>query len=159
MGIKELKKDDVLHKAGDRVQEVEIVLKGSISIHNADGAMILKTGSIIGAAEIPGDTYSFDYTADSDATVYAYDFSIADDVIKVIKLNQKIAPVLASSSVRSAVDCYSWYEKIRTECENLYKGVKRDLEDYKSLMVDLSREPEDYPEIENLMEPREADGL
>ena len=159
MGIKELKKDDVLHKAGDRVREVEIVLKGSISVHNADGAMLLKTGSMIGAAETPGDTYSFDYTADSDATVYAYDYSNTDDILKVIRLNQKIAPVLASSSVRSAVDCYSWYEKIRTECENLYNGVKRDLEDYKSLMVELSREPEEYPEIENLMEPREAEGL
>ncbi len=159
MGIKELKKDDILHSAGDRVQEVEIVLKGSIRIHNADGAMILKTGSLIGSSEEPGDTYSFDYTADSDATVYAYDFSNMEDVVKVIKLNLKIAPVLASSSVRSAVDCFSWYEKIRMECENLYKGVKRDLEDYKSLMIELSREPEEYPEIENLMEPSEADGL
>ncbi|MCR5734724.1 MAG: hypothetical protein K6G22_08990, partial [Lachnospiraceae bacterium] len=159
MGIKELKKDDNLHNTGDRVQEVEIVLKGSIRVSNADGAMILKTGSVIGASEVPGETYSFEYSADSDATVYAYDFSNTDDVIKVIRLNQKIAPVLASSSVRSAVDCYSWYEKIRSECDNLYNGAKRDLEDYKSLMMELSREPEEYPEIENLMEPSEAEGL
>lgn len=121
--------------------------------------MVLKTGSVIGASETPGETYSFEYTADSDATVYSYDFTNTDDVIKVIKLNQKIAPVLASSGVRSAVDCYAWYEKIWNECQGMYSGVKRDLEDYKGLMVELSREPEDYPEIENLMEPREADGL
>ncbi len=159
MGIKELKKDEVLHSPGDKVKELEIVLKGSVRVQNPAGGMVLKTGSLIGAPEKADGNYSFEYIADTDASVYSYDYANADDVVKVIKLNAKIAPVLASSSVRSCVDCYSWYEKIRNDCEDLYNGAKRDLEDYKSLMIEKGQVPEDYPEIENLMEPREAQGL
>ncbi len=149
----------MLHSTSERVQKLEIVLKGSIRAYNENGGMVLKTGAIIGAAEKPEERYTFDYVADTDASVYSYDYSNMEDVVKVIKLNLKIAPVLASSSVRTAVDCYSWYEKMRMECEDFYNGVKRDLEDYKSLMIEMGREPEEYPEIENLMEPREAEGL
>ena len=116
MGIRELKKDEVLHSSGERVQKLEIVLKGNIRVCSSEGGTVLKTGSIIGAAENVGEAYAFDYKADTDASVYSYDYSIAEDVVKVIKLNLKIAPVLASSSVRAAVDCYAWYERIRMEC-------------------------------------------
>lgn len=159
MGIKELKKGDVLHTSSDVVKEIEIVLKGTIRAHNSHGGMVLKTGCLIGGAEKAEDTYSFDYEAETDATVYSYDFSNADDVVRVIKLNQKIAPVLASSSAKAAVDAYSWYEKIRSECFNMYNGVKRDLEDYRGLKTELGETPEEYPEIESLMEPSEAHGL
>ena len=159
MGIKELKKEDLLHSPGERVHELEIVLKGSIRAYNSYGSMVLKTGSLIGASELAGEDYCCCYEAETDASVYSYDYSNVEDVVKVIKLNAKIAPVLTSSSVRSAIDCYSWYEKIRTECENLYKGVKRDLEDYKAIMDELGQKAETYPEIESLMEPGEAEGL
>ena len=159
MGIRELKKDEVLHTIGERVQKLDIVLKGTIRVSNSDGGMVLKTGAIIGAAEKPDEGYTFDYKADSDASVYTYDYANLADVVRVIKLNQKIAPVLASSSARAAVDCHSWYEKLRMESEDLYNGVKRDLEDYKSLMMELGKVPEEYPEVENLMEPREAEGM
>ena len=104
MGIRELKKDEVLHSAGERVQKLDIVLKGTIRVSNSDGGMVLKTGAIIGAAEKPDEGYTFDYRAESDASVYTYDYANLADVVRVIKLNQKIAPVLASSSARAAVD-------------------------------------------------------
>ncbi len=159
MGIKEIKKDDLLHSAGEKVKELEIVLKGNVRVYSHSGGMILKTGALIGASENPDGNYSFYYVAESDASVYSYDYLNSDDVVKVIKLNARIAPVLASSSVRSCMDCYSWYERIKNECEDLFNGVKRDLEDYKALMTERGQTPEDYPEIENLMEPGEAKGL
>lgn len=159
MGIKELKKGDVLHSSSESVKEIEIVLKGAIRASNSYGGMILKTGCLIGGAEKAEDTYSFTYEAETDATVYSYDYSSIDDIVRVIKLNQKIAPVLASSSAKAAIDAYSWYEKIRADCINSYKGVKRDLEDYRGLKTELGEKPEEYPEIESLMEPSEADGL
>ena len=70
MGIRELKKDEVLHTIGERVQKLDIVLKGTIRVSNSDGGMVLKTGAIIGAAEKPDEGYTFDYKADSDASVY-----------------------------------------------------------------------------------------
>ena len=104
MGIKELKKGDVLHSSSDSVKELEIVLKGAIRASNPYGGMVLKTGCLIGGAEKAEDTYFFTYEAETDATVYSYDYSSIDDIVKVIKLNQKIAPVLASSSAKAAIE-------------------------------------------------------
>ncbi len=159
MGMKEIKADDMLHTVGERVEEVEILLKGQVRVSNSYGSMILKTGALIGCFETPEETYAYDYEAIDDVTVYTHEYSTAEDIAKVVQMQGKISPVLASSSVKTALDLYSWYEKLHTEVESRYHSVKSDFENYPTYAVENGQEVKEYPEIRDLEAPPEEEGL
>ena len=57
-------KGEVLHKKGDEVKNIEIVLSGALTMTNRDTVDVrLSGGGIAGAVYNPGDLYVFDYAA------------------------------------------------------------------------------------------------
>ncbi|SKB50919.1 hypothetical protein SAMN06296386_101329 [Lachnospiraceae bacterium] len=159
MGMKEIKADDMLHTIGERVEEVEILLKGQVRVSNSYGSMILKTGALIGCFETPDEEYVYDYEAVDDVTVYTHEFTSVEDIAKVVQMQGKISPVLASSSVKTALDLYSWYEKLHTETEARYHSVKSDFDSYPALTIQTGQEAKEYPEVQSLAAPPEKEGL
>ncbi len=159
MGMKEIKASDMIHTIGERVEEVEILLKGQVRVFNSYGSMVLKSGALIGCFETPDEEYVYDYEAIDDVTVYTHEYGTAEDIAKVVQMQAKISPVLASSSVKTALDLYSWYEKLHTETESRYHSVKSDLDLYPSLAIQLGQEAKEYPELQNLAPPPEGEGL
>ena len=57
----QVRKGQILHKKGDEVHKLEIVLSGALTITDGGDVNVrLGSGSIAGAVYLPGDTYSFD---------------------------------------------------------------------------------------------------
>ena len=82
MGKFEVKKGQVLHKQGEPVECLDLLLKGSVSVHSgADVALQAGTGAILGAFVPAGGTYSYTYTASEDGMLFSYDYGSEEDLV------------------------------------------------------------------------------
>ena len=59
MKVQELKKGEVLHKQGQKVETIEIISKGTIRISNEYSSLDLTGGQICGLSETPGKDFLF----------------------------------------------------------------------------------------------------
>ncbi|MBQ7463860.1 MAG: hypothetical protein IJS86_03265, partial [Lachnospiraceae bacterium] len=87
MGKKVIEGGELLHSTNERVREIEIVLKGSVTASNSSMNLKLPYGSIIGLFEIPGEIYRFDYETDEETTIFSYGYNEVSDLASIIKLN------------------------------------------------------------------------
>ena len=89
MGLIDLKNTDRLHSISDKVEKIEIVLRGKIRLYNSVISIELGTGTILGLNEPAGSEYEYNYEAVCEAAVYSYDYtgeeSIADTVGSMIR--------------------------------------------------------------------------
>ena len=113
MGMTNLTKGTVVHKSGDTVETLEIVLKGKVVATDGDSEILLPSGSIIGLFEVPDAEYIYDYVTKEDVTIFSYSYQETADIAKVLKSNPKITPTLTSRAVKSAKDFYYAYLKQR----------------------------------------------
>lgn len=141
-----------IHSAGEKVKTLEIILKGSVrmSYPGNKEEIVLKTGSVIGIAETPGATYRYNYEAIDEATVYEYPFENYLDVDKVISVNKKIAPIVASATVANAYNIYKFLLTVQTDAQQSYQKLQDDLRNYPALCNSMGKNPEDFSAIEDI---------
>ena len=125
-----------LHEVGQKVETVEIILKGSIRMNVGEDGVELKQGSIVGLTESPGGNFAFSYEASTDATVYSYPFTCHEDLEKILYVNQKIAPSITVQSIRNAVDFYNLYFHLKQKVEDNYKWVLEKKKNYPELCLE-----------------------
>ncbi len=159
MGLINLKKNEVLHKAGEKVDTIEIVLKGRVSITIDGESIITEAGGILGAGEHPGQPYSYNYVAADDSAVFSYPFTSIDDITKIVEANPKISPVLAAQSIKNIVLSA---DKIKADFEATvaeFDRMRQDIKDYPMMAVSVGIEVDDFPELENLSPPQKITPL
>ena len=133
MGLIELKKGEVLHRAGsDKVDSLEIIIKGSMLCSNQFTTTTFGVGGIIGLPEIPGQYYKYTYQASEDTSVFSYPYTSRDDIYKTIKANPKISSILASPSIKIADNVCKLYDEQFDMCMAEYDKIQAD---YKGRLV------------------------
>ncbi|WP_408070897.1 hypothetical protein [Butyrivibrio sp. JL13D10] len=159
MGLITLNQNQILHKAGDKVETLEIVVKGSVSIAIDGESISIGIGGILGAPEHPGSTYTYTYTALEETSVFSYPFTSIDDVFKIVASNPKISPILAAQTIKTAVlslDKYNEdYERVLAE----YNQLDTDLADYPMMAISVGMEVEDFPELDGIKPPVKTQAL
>ena len=144
-----------IHTAGDKVESLEIILKGSVRMTYPGNKepIVLKTGSIIGISENPGKKYIYNYEANEECTIYSYPFENMEDIDKVVSVNKKIAPVVASASVNNAYLIFKFLLIVEKEANQAYTDLQDDVRNYPSLCNAVGKKPEDFSDIEEMAPP------
>ncbi|MCR5641176.1 MAG: hypothetical protein K6G04_07490, partial [Lachnospiraceae bacterium] len=142
-----------VHNVGQKVETVEIVLKGSIRMVVGDDGVELKQGSIIGLTETPSGSFAFSYEAITDATLYSYPYTCREDLEKILYVNQKIAPSITAMSIRNAVDFYNLYFHMVQNCDKNYQWMMDKKKVYPELCLETGTQQEEYPELEEVVAP------
>lgn len=154
MGKVSITKGQVLHRMADSVETVEIVLKGSVAVTDqADITMHMRQGSIIGAFHDAGEKYGYDYIADEDTLLFAYDYSNEEDLVSTLKSNEAILPVIASQSFATVNSILDVLVSVYEESNELYNNLKAGYEDYRDICVKFMTAPKRYDSVEFLMPP------
>ncbi len=159
MGLINLKPNEVIHKEGDKVETVEIVVKGKVIIEIEDGYIPAEVGTILGCSEQPGEEYFFTYKAVEESAVFSYPYTSFDDLSKIIASNPKISPILAAQSIRTVVLALSQAEKDYDQCLADYEQIQQDAKDYPMMAVNVGAEVETFPEIETITPPSKTKPL
>ena len=159
MGLVNLKPNEIIHKKGDKVETVEIVVKGKVIIELEDGSIPAEVGTILGCCEQPGEEYYYNYKACEESAVFSYPYSCFDDLSKIIASNPKISPILAAQSIRTVVLSLDQLEKDYNLCLQEYDQIKQDAKDYPMMAVNVGAEVETFPEIETITPPSQVKPL
>ncbi len=153
MGKLLIKKDEKLHSISDSVNTVDVLLKGKISLFSESGFKIpAGTGTVFGISMKPDDKYKFDYTAEEDSTVYSYDFKNTEDLVKVIKGNPNIAPVMTSACVRYAKFFAQTVKALKEKAAEKTDQIREDYDKYIEESAIIGENAEHFESVEKMPE-------
>ncbi len=160
MGKYDVKKGQVLHRQGEAIEQLDFVLKGSVSIHSGeDAALQADHGTILGAFVPVGGTYRYTYTASEDGTLFSYDYNSEEDLVSTIKATPAIAPVMASASASLLNELIDVLESLYEKGRGLVLDLKSDYTDYRNVCAAMMIAPQKYEAVESLEPPEQPDIL
>lgn len=149
-----LQKGQVLHRKGEPVQTLELLLAGALEVEDGeDMDLRLGGGTVLGASYAPGDTYAFTYTAGSDCTLVAFDYHSEDDIFEAVTNTPAIAPVIAAASMKNAATLLDALSAASDAADALCEELKEQYRDYAILCVKAMKAPESFPVVETLSAP------
>lgn len=99
MAKQSVESGEILHATSERVQELEVIIKGSFIATSGSVTIDLPYGSIIGLFETPGEKYRFDYEAKEDAMVVSYSYHGEDNIRALIRTNPQITPLITKAAL------------------------------------------------------------
>ena len=151
MGKIIVQKGEKLHSMTDEINTIDVLLKGKISLISEAGFKIpAGNGTVFGISLTPSDKYGFDYLAEEESTVYSYDYKDTKDLVKVIKGNPNIAPVMASACVRYAKYFAKALKLLRGKAEEKIGEIKDDYNKYIEDCAVVGEDPGNFASVENM---------
>ena len=154
MGKLEISKGQFLHRKGDTVKDIAIILKGSFTLCYGDEVQLTAgNGAIIGAFHPSGGKYEYDYKAAEDCTLFTYDYNDEDDLAAAIAATPSIAPVMVSASINLATDLINTLDDFYNQAQNLCDSMKSDYSDYKNICATLMIQPQKFDYVNALTAP------
>lgn len=149
-----IKKGQILHKKGEEVKSLEIILSGGIMMTDGNNIEVrLDSGTIAGAIYLPGKMYVFDYVAVEDTLLATLDYASEEDIADAVTSTPAIGPFMANAAMnltRKMLDALTAAEDAATE---LCQDIKYKYNDYKFLCVKLGKDPEKFSFVEALAAP------
>ena len=156
MGKREISKGQVLHRKGETVESIAIILKGSFTIrHSDDLALAVGNGTILGAFHESGSQYDYDYVAAEDSTLFEYDYNNEDDLAAAISATPTIAPVMVSASVKKLNKMLDILETLYEKSKNMCLDLKANYADYRDVCSKLMLMPNQYDAVTSLVPPEQ----
>ena len=147
-------KGQVLHKRGDEVRSLEIVLSGGLLMTDGNDVEVrLGSGAVAGAIYSPGDTYAFDYVVREDSTLIAMEYNVELDLAEAVTSTPAIAPAMASASMEHTAGIMDALTSIEEKAAGLCNEIRYNYNDYRFLCAKLQMEPIRFPMVEALAQP------
>ena len=159
MGLIDLKNADRLHSISDKVEKIEIVLRGKIRLYNSVISIELGTGTILGLNEPAGSEYEYNYEAVGEAAVYSYDYTGEESIADTVRINDKIMSLLASASFKFANRAFESYISAYDSAVDEFHKIKEDYQAYQNISADNGAEFRIFKSIEELELPRVPKGF
>ena len=149
-----LGKGQVLHKKGEEIRRLEIVLSGALSMTDGDEVEVrLGSGAMAGAVHLPGETYAFDYVALEESTLATLEYGAEEDVVGAVTGTPAIAPAMASAGMELAGGMLDALTSVEEAAASLCKEIKYNYNDYRFLCAKLRMTPTVFPLVEALDVP------
>lgn len=147
-------KGQLLHKKGDTVSGLDILLAGTLTMTDGDEIEVpLGSGVITGASYQPGETYKFDYVASSDSTLMILDYQSENDLVEAVTNTPAIAPVIAAASMESASRMLDALAAAGDAAEALCRDIQYNYKEYQFMCVKLQEQPMVFDFLESLAAP------
>ena len=147
-------KGQVLHKRGDEVRLIEIVLSGGLLMTDGhDVEVRLGSGAVAGAVYSPGEEYDFDYVASEDSTLITMEYNADEDLAEAVTSTAAIAPAMAAASMEHTSGVLDALVSIEEAATELCKEIRYNYNDYKFLCAKLQKDPVRFPLVEALTQP------
>lgn len=141
-----LDKGRYLFEAGQPVNELFIILKGSVSLTFPGGAFILSCGEVPGICEISCGVHFLSCRALEELTVMRYPISDAASLELFLKQNQEYGVLFVRSAFRQINAAFQCCELAHLCCQELYEACVRDSVFYESFLT-KGQETPPLPEL------------
>lgn len=127
------KKGDIFLQKGDRVSQINIIIKGSVIMKTKNDKFILETGAVIGINEIADGICSGDYVAKEDLLLATYELNSPGDIDSIFKEEPKYTYAFLHAIMTQSDKILERYKKYQNEVDSLYLFVVEQYKEYNDL--------------------------
>ena len=149
-------KGTVLHKPGDEVLNLDIIVSGKVEVSIDGFSFTMKKSCIIGLFEMPFTPYSYEYTVIEDVNIISYPYNSADDLHKLSENEFNIGENLVTANAGLALTLSSKFRYLQKYSEKFISSVKESYEEYKKLCAMYKLDVISLPFLDMLQDSSEA---
>lgn len=150
MNIKKIAAGELLYHKGERNGLLSIVADGTLTVTATNISSFVGKGNIVGIPESDSIYYPFTYTAESNVTLYQYEYTSYDDLNALLEANKDSCGVIACYVIQKFKEYLNSYTSILSACEILYDTISEEYSRYKELCVQMNVDPKDLPGLNQL---------
>ncbi|MDD3367328.1 MAG: hypothetical protein PHP50_00370 [Lachnospiraceae bacterium] len=151
MAKQEFERGQIIHKQGEPVTELAIVLAGEVRVTNAFFSYVETNGAILGLQENPGAPGRCEYIAAGKVILLTYAYESQEDLVQLLRNSDpKIRNVLAAGVENSVLQIYGKYAELYEELSGFGDKILEIYNNYNQLCQDYDYPAEDLPGLANL---------
>lgn len=121
-----------IYKAGERMKEVGLVVKGSVYQRGQNGQAILEAGHLLGLAGCDNAVHVCDYIAREDTVICSFPYKTPMDFMETFKKSE-YGSVFILAALKQAAVLLADYKAVRDVTKEFYKITVAAYRDYKYL--------------------------
>lgn len=114
------KKDSLIYKAGESMQELGLIVKGSVRQETKETTLLWEAGHLIGLAGCDTCVYAADYYAHSDVTIYRFPYSTTDDMMEILTKQEEYGSVFILATLKQTRVLLEEYVRLYEVAKKLY---------------------------------------
>lgn len=133
MLVMEQKKGELFLKKGERVTEVNIILRGSVTLKTANDEFVLEKGTVIGLLESAYGKYRCDYIAKEDSLLVTYAFENAEDFKKIFEEQPLYIQAFLHVCVLQCQSILERYQELQNNTRETYLFIMKQYREYQLL--------------------------
>lgn len=141
-------KGNKIYEKGKPINELGMLIKGKASASGVFGKILWGSGAVLGLADIGSRNYIFDYIAEEDCEMLAYNADENYDVESIIENNIHFAGFMISTVMKQASSMISSYDNILAQCVTLSDALKENKKTYLEYCRKFSVVPGDIEDID-----------
>ena len=132
MAMRELVQGETIYEAGQKIDALYMVMRGTASASYSGGKNILRSGDVIGLCEVNDDSAYMEYKAEEKLTVLVYPYK-AGKLSTIFEASNDSVKYFKSSFFRQFNTILSQYKLLKNECNSLYEYLTASYQDYLEL--------------------------
>lgn len=152
MAMKEFSKGDKIYEAGQKLDMLYMVMRGTASASYSGGKNILRSGDVIGLCEVDDDSTYMEYQAEENLAVLEFPYR-GRKLSAIFEASNDSVKYFKTSFFRQFNNILGQYKLLKNECNSLYTYVKASYQDYLELCEKHSispGQPANYEELSEL---------
>lgn len=149
MAMREFTQGETIYEAGQKIDALYMIMRGTASASYPGGRHILKTGDIIGLCEVNGASAFMNYKAEEKLSVHVYPYQNGD-LSALFETGGDVDKYFRASFFRQFNMILGQYKLLKNECNGLYEYFTGLYQEYVSLCGKYSispGEPANYGEF------------
>lgn len=114
------KKDARIYKAGERMHELGLIVKGSVRQVTKERVAILEAGNLLGLAGCSSCIYQADYYAETDVVIYGFPYRKTEDLDRILTEQKDYGSVFILAALKQAGQFVQEYRQIHNLAKCIY---------------------------------------
>ena len=152
MAIREFAQGEIIYEAGQKLDALYMIMRGTASAFYAGGRHMLKTGDVIGLCEVNDGSAHMQYRAEEKLSVHVYPYR-SEDLSSFFGVGSDSVKYFKASFFRQFNMILGQYQYLKNECRGLYEYLTGSYQDYLGLCERYSvspGQPANYEELTRL---------
>lgn len=149
MAIRQISAGEVIYQAGQKIQGLDIIVNGIVSVIPDNGSTLSK-GEAIGITDIYQETYFHSYVAQTDVALINYPYRGAPYFAAMLQSTKDLPVLLFTSALNQITSTCHSIATFVSDAESLLKYVNKSYSQYKQLCLDASFSPKILPGLDSI---------
>ncbi|KAB1437735.1 cyclic nucleotide-binding domain-containing protein [Candidatus Galacturonibacter soehngenii] len=159
MMTRRLEAGAVIYQEGATINEICIILTGSVKATGKYGENTIMAGNVLGVLDLGIGKYLYNYTANEETLICYFQLETLQDLGKVFAADKTYAGIIISSLAKQMISITGEFEKLKGLSEEISQFIRNEYEEYKQICKNYHKEPAQIKRIENLEEFEEDNAI